>query len=175
MGYGSGSVANSYATGNVSSSEDRAGGVAGYIGRWILPSGAAVGSVTNSFAAGNVSGGAYVGGVAGYVARDASLTNSVALNARITRTGGFLMSFGRVAGFVYTNSRLSGTHAYSGMIAVGGITFQSAHNHNGHGASPESIRAHYWWRETAMFRFGSGGTTPWRWDPVAGRPRLYWE
>ena len=142
-GYTNGRLTRCYATGTVSGTYGNVGGVAGIVGT--------DGSVTNCYATGAVSGISSVGGVAGIVSGSTSsvgtwgeVINCAALNPSITRASGTNTSFGRVVGYrSATNAKLSNNVAWSGMAAVGGITFGAGAvgNQNGADITTAQIKA----------------------------------
>jgi hypothetical protein len=135
--YKGSTIQNCYSTGNISSENSYAGGIAGSV----------FGMVKNCYAAGSVTAGGRVGGIAGYVdgtvencyalntvrntknesgnagglagwvGSGGTLKNSAALNFAVEDTG----NVGRVAGFKDRDSNLAGNIAFSGMtVTVGG-------------------------------------------------------
>ena len=78
-----------YSTGNVTGIHDMVGGIAGRVSH--------ESSLSRSYATGTISGRWEVGGIAGVLAFDNTLSNCVALNLRVTETGG-TDEVGRVAG-----------------------------------------------------------------------------
>ncbi len=135
--YKGSTIQNCYSTGNISSENSYAGGIAGSV----------FGMVKNYYAAGSVTAGGRVGGIAGYVdgtvencyalntvrntknesgnagglagwvGSGGTLKNSAALNFAVEDTG----NVGRVAGFKDRDSNLAGNIAFSGMtVTVGG-------------------------------------------------------
>ena len=108
---GSGSISNSYATGTISATSDTAGGLVGNND---------TGAISDSHANGNVSGGNTIGGLVGKNTNSASITNSYAIGTA-TGTGG------TVGGLVGNNEGSSTiTTAYatgnvSGNDTTGGL------------------------------------------------------
>ncbi|MDO8810658.1 MAG: beta-propeller fold lactonase family protein, partial [Gallionella sp.] len=110
---GSGTVSNSYATGNVTGSW----GVGGLVG--FIYSGAAV---RNSYAASSVSGTSGAGGLVGTIYSNGTVSNSYAMG---NVSGAVAYYFGGLVGFNYTggisNSYATGNVSGSGLGYVGGL------------------------------------------------------
>jgi hypothetical protein len=108
VGYNTGTVENSYATGNVSGIENYVGGVAGGDN----------GAITNCKASGDVSGLNNVGGVAGY-------TSNTMENSYATGDVNGNNYVGGVVGYVYSTSTVENSYAtgnVSGYNYVGGVS-----------------------------------------------------
>jgi hypothetical protein len=114
VGYNSGPITNSYATGKVTGAGNKVGGLVGYNYKY-----SASNDITNSYATGEVSGLNEVGGLVGYN-QDGTITNSYA-TGKVTGTSN---SVGGLVGSHYTNGTISLSYAggeVSGVSQIGGL------------------------------------------------------
>lgn len=119
VGWGQGAISNSYATGHVTASNQRAGGLVGYMLNH--------GSISNSYAIGNVtSTSADVGGLVGYWDSNTnapSINNSYATGA-VTGTNhvgglvGYKVSTGGTINNSYAIGAVSGTSNSGGLVGL---------------------------------------------------------
>ena len=187
-----GNITNCFSTGSVSSSLDQTGGVVGVAGsnsnvincyatgavsgRGLVGGivGVNGGNIINCYATGAVSGMFNIGGVAGDVI---SVKNCAALNSSIARTEGTNTLFGRVAGQVGFWTTLSDNVAWSGMVALGGISFGAGAANNIEGADITAAQAKtqktY---EDLGWKFGNDDDKPWKMGVGDyGLPVFYWQ
>ena len=102
-------IINSYATGNVTSTGNYVGGLAGY----------SRGTITNSYSTGNVTGKNYVGGFVG-VMNNSSLIKDCYEAGNINVTGTTNCS-GGFAGFLQSDATLENCHVYGNSSTIKGL------------------------------------------------------
>ena len=153
--YSGGAVSNCYNTGNVKSTGVyHVGGVVGRIFGC---------TVENCYNTGNVEGNSFVGGVAGRM-DGSSLENCVSLGQTVT---GNLI--GRVV-VVGSSPIVNNNYAQNSMIPIG-ASFSGDSDYDGTFVTLAETQNQNWWETIALFEFPS----PWKWDSVNKRPKLYWE
>ncbi|MDR0747902.1 MAG: hypothetical protein LBE89_08485, partial [Helicobacteraceae bacterium] len=174
--HASGSIANSYSTGNVNGI--CAGGIAGFVEYG--------GSITNSYSTGNISGES-VGGIAGGVNDGVIITNCAAANGRIT--GGVLDRDD-----CYTGHRILGNGGVSGLsnnFANSDMTIQPPmvscardSSSNGIDKPLEELKTRSTYENAVDdgsgglgWKFGDDDSNPWKIDAGKnnGFPYLYWQ
>jgi len=164
-----GAIRNSYSAVAVTVTESGAGGIVGENNRIIF----------DNYATGAIKGAGSVGGIVGRASGGPSsdISGNVALNPSIERTSGTLTSFGRVIG---TPAAGRVNSAFSGMQALGGISFGSGTTTNNNGGDLTAAQAKTQDTYSGAPRFWGFGTTntnPWRWGLNAAYPlpTLHWQ
>ena len=103
-------VKDCYAMCDVNGDNNYVGGIAGYLHATTL---------TYCYATGTVSGARFVGGIAGFITINSSLSSCVALNAVVSYNGtGTAQDFGRIVGAVFASSTLSENLAFDGILGA---------------------------------------------------------
>jgi hypothetical protein len=108
---------NCYATGSVSG----ASYVAGIVGS---PRASQL-VVKNCYSASSISGsGDYIGGVSGYITNNSQVQNCVALNPSVVTSLPSAANVGRITGYTYSTTLISGNYARDNMtVTIGGATY----------------------------------------------------